>query len=84
MPTVLPTPPAGHVPVRSCLVTREQLRAWGFPVRDCPTGHGTITDGPDIAVATMAAWRAGFVVISTHRDHERTWIGTNHLTNPKG
>ena len=68
-----PTPPPGHVKVRSCLVTREMLREWGFSVRDCPTGHGTVTTGLDFGVATHRAWEAGFVVLSSFKDHERTW-----------
>lgn len=79
--TALPTPPPGHVPVRSCLVTRPQLRAWGFPVGDCPTGHGTIT-GPSLHSAIHAAWGAGFVTISSFREHERTWVGPNPGARP--
>ena len=70
----MPTPPEGHVKVRSCNVTREMLREWGFEVRDCRTGHGTITAGPEFSQARHAAWLAGFTVLSGHREHERTWL----------
>lgn len=74
MPT--PMPPEGHVKVRSCDVTREMLREWGFPCRDCPTGHGTITTGPSFESARHEAWGAGFTILSSHREHERTWTAT--------
>lgn len=66
------TPPEGHVKVRSCLVTRETLREWGYEVADCSASHGTKT-GPPFHAVRHAAWQAGFTVLSTHRPEERWW-----------
>jgi hypothetical protein len=54
--------PFGHGPrVPSHLVTREMLRRWGFECRDCPSGHGTVTSGPDFGKARHAAVVAGWL-----------------------
>lgn len=80
--TALPTPPPGHIPVRSCLVTREQLRDWGFEVRDCPTGHGTITTGPDddqylvrAHRAQAAAWDRYLIAVALEEGYTRVRRG---------
>lgn len=60
--------PASH------MVTREMLRRWGFPCRDCPTGHGTVTSGPDWHKAKHAAMVAGWVEsVPTPSEAERAW-----------
>lgn len=54
--------PFGEGPrVPSHMVTREMLRRWGFECRDCPTGHGVVTSGPDFGKARHAATVAGWL-----------------------
>lgn len=73
---------ATTTPVRSCHVTRDMLRGWGLEVRDCKTGHGTVTTGPDFGEAVHEAWKLGLVSMSTHRPEERTWLGPNPGARP--
>lgn len=62
-----PTPPAEHVTVPSWQVSREQLNAWGFPVRqtDKVMGAMVITQpGMDFIAARHEALLAGFTHIA--------------------
>lgn len=54
--------PFGEGPrLASHMVTRDNLRRWGFECRDCPTGHGLVTSGPDFGKARHAAVVAGWL-----------------------
>lgn len=71
--TTSPLPPEGWTKVRSCLVTREMLRDWGFEVSGCSTSHDT-RKGPDFTTVRHTAWKLGWTVLSSHRDEERVWM----------
>lgn len=74
-----PAPPAGHARVRSCLVSREMLREWGFEVAACPASH-ELHKGEELAKAMHAAWALGWVEFSSHQDHERVWVGRGKVS----
>lgn len=67
--------PFGEGPrVPSHMVTREMLRRWGFACRDCSTGHGLVTSGPDFGSARHAAVVAGWLdSVPTPSEVEREW-----------
>lgn len=76
----LPTPPAGHVPVRSCLATPAMLRSWGFAVAGHVTTHDEWVKGDRLEVARGKALAAGFTFESHFEEHERTWVGSCKVT----
>jgi hypothetical protein len=72
----LPVAPPEHEPVRSCKVTPDLLRSWGFEVRGHVSTHDEWRMGLEFGTACTAATRLGWCFTSSHRDHERTWVGS--------
>ena len=72
----MPTAPEGFEKVPSWKVTAEMLRCWGFPVKEVGQVCGSKTvlvEGDDHNEALRKAIRAGFAVLRSTPDSERTW-----------
>lgn len=82
--TAHPTPgraPADHTPVRSCHVTPDMLRSWGFEVRGEVVTHDEWRQGIEFGTARHLSRVLGWCFDSHWEEHERTWVGTCKVTD---